>query len=171
MQCFGCCIQLSQILLWNTGDQEYGDALADLVRQLCDVVKKRSLNRQDALRLRGRLGFADAFLHGRLGALVLKRLVDHAYGSTAAVDDDLAGILEMMILRLQTAGPKTVNSQAVREWFVFTDAAYDKESQDGGLGAVLVSSNGDCTAWFSVQLDKSMCDVFGASDKETINYL
>jgi hypothetical protein len=157
-------------LLWNTGDQEYGDALADLVRQLGDVVKKRSLNRQDALRLRGRLGFADAFLHGRLGALVLKRLVDHAYGSTAAVDDDLAGILEMMILRLQTAGPKTVNSQAVREWFVFTDAAYDKESQDGGLGAVLVS-NGDCTAWFSVQLDKSMCDVFGASDKETINYL
>ena len=114
MRCFGCCIQLSQILLWNTGDQEYGDALADLVRQLGDVVKKRSLNRQDALRLRGRLGFADAFLHGRLGALVLKRLVDHAYGSTAAVDDDLAGILEMMILRLQTAGPKTVNSQAVR---------------------------------------------------------
>ena len=36
---------------------------------------------------------------------------------------------------------------------------------------MLVSSNGDCTAWFSVQLDKSMCDVFGASDKETINYL
>ena len=31
---------------------------------------------------------------------------------------------------------------------------------------MLVSANGDCVAWFSVQLDKSMNAVFGASDKE-----
>jgi hypothetical protein len=54
-----------------------------------------------------------------------------------------SGIQDMMILRLQTAGPKTVNSQAVTEWLVFSDAAFDKETKEGGLGAVLVSANGD----------------------------
>ena len=105
-----------------------------------------------------------------MGALVLKRLVDHAYGSKSDVDDDLAGVLNMMKSRLLTAGPKTVSTQAVKEWLVFTDAAYDKESKDGGLGAVLVSASGDCAAWFSLKLDTGMCEVFGACDKETIIY-
>ena len=51
----------------------------DLVEQLEEVIQRKTLNRPETLRLKGRLGFADGFLHGRLGALILKRLVDHAY--------------------------------------------------------------------------------------------
>ena len=32
-----------------------------------------------------KLGFADSFLHGRLGALLLKQLSEHAYGGTSNV--------------------------------------------------------------------------------------
>ena len=55
--------------------------IAELVQYLEDVMKSRKLGRHKALKLRGRLGFADGFLHGRLGALILKRLVDYAYSS------------------------------------------------------------------------------------------
>ena len=40
------------------------------------------LTKHDALASRGKLGFADSFLHGRLGLMVLKQLSDHAYGRT-----------------------------------------------------------------------------------------
>ena len=144
--------------------------IVDLVQQLAAVISVRKLNRTDALKLRGRLGFADGFLHGRLGALVLKRLIDHAYGSTTTVDDDLANILHMMSLRLQTAKPKLVDSQAFKEWLIFTDAAYGKENKHGGLGAVLIDSSGDCVAWFSLPLDGHVCCVLGADGKGN-NYI
>ena len=63
-----------------------------LTGQLESVIQHRMLNRHETLTLKGRLGFADGFLHGRLGALVLKRLVDHAYSFTNNVDDELAAV-------------------------------------------------------------------------------
>ena len=76
----------------------------------------------------------------------------------------------MVSLRLQTAKPKTVDSQTIREWLIFTDAAYDKETKQGGLGTELVNSSGDCVAWFSLPLDRHACCVFGAHGTETIIY-
>ena len=123
------------------------------------------------MKLRGRLGFADGYLHGRLGALILKRLIDHAYGSNPQSDDELQHLLLLMIERLETAGPKTVNAGSFTEWLVFTDAGHMKKIQRAvGLGAVLVDTTGQCRAWFSVKLEEDMCQVFGASDKETIIY-
>ena len=40
----------------------------------------------------------------------------------------------------------------------------------GGLGAVLVSSDGTCVSWFSLELDNTMCGVFAADTKDTIIY-
>ena len=122
--------------------------IKDLAEQLPAVVSSKRITRNDALKLRGRLGFADGFLHGRLGALVLKRLMDHAYGATAAVDDDMSEILQFMILRLQTAEPKNVHTGTVKEWIIFTDASFDKVQREGGLGpgGVFVDANGNCCA-------------------------
>ncbi len=53
------------------------------------------LSKPEALVLRGKLGFADSFVHGRLGSLVLKKLAEHAYGRTAKLDDDLVFFLEL----------------------------------------------------------------------------
>lgn len=122
-----------------------------------DVTRHRVLNRHDRLKLRGRLGFADGFLHGRLGALVLQRLSDHAYSFSNNVDDELAEILGLMVQWLRNAGPKRVDSASVREVCLFTDASYSKEERVGGLGGVLV----DFT-WFSLRL--------GPDEKETIIY-
>ena len=47
--------------------------IENLTGQLESVMQHKMLNRHETLTLTGRLGFADGFLHGRLGALVLKR--------------------------------------------------------------------------------------------------
>ena len=82
------------------------------------------------------LGFADSFLHGRLGSLVLKRLIDHAYSFTNTVDDELAQLLEFMLERLKKASPKKVDASTVKEWSVFTDTSYNMEGKVSGLGGV-----------------------------------
>ena len=78
--------------------------------------------------------------------MVLKRLIDHAYGSTSVLDDNTCGVLNLMKQRLMNAGPKTVVAQAAGEWIAFTDAAFHKDSKTGGLGATLVNSEGSCVA-------------------------
>ena len=80
----------------------------ELVEFISQVLERRKLDRHETLKLRGRLGFADGFLHGRLGSLILKRLIDHAYGSTSSLDDSLANVLGWMMHRLKTAEPKRV---------------------------------------------------------------
>lgn len=55
----------------------------DLQAMITATLQAGELCRQDALILRGKLGFADSFLHGRLGLLVLKQLSEHAYGRSA----------------------------------------------------------------------------------------
>lgn len=72
--------------------------VADLVQQLQNLLELGNLNRHDTLKLRGRLGFADGFLHGRLGSLILKRFIDHAYGSISKLDDELAMLLRLWSL-------------------------------------------------------------------------
>ena len=144
--------------------------IADLTQQILGFLKAGALSRHDTLKLRGRLGFADGYLHGRLGALILKRLIDHAYGSNPKLDDELEHLLVLMIERLEKAGPKTVNAGSFTEWLVFTDAAFEGDTKSGGLGAVLVDKNGQCCSWFSVKMDENLCQVFGANDKETIIY-
>lgn len=144
--------------------------VADLIQQIQSFLELGTMSRHETLKLRGRLGFADGFLHGRLGALILKRLIDHAYGSNPSVDNELAHLLRLMCVRLETAGPKTVDAASFNEWLVFTDASYEKETKTGGLGAVLVDSAGQCRAWFSTKLDTDMCAGFGANDKDNIIY-
>ena len=144
--------------------------IMDLTEQLEQVLQQRSLNRHETLKLKGRLGFADGFLHGRLGALVLKRLVDHAYSFSNVVDNELATVLELMVKRLRCAGPKRVDANTVNEWSIFTDASFENQLGSGGLGGVLVDCLGNCRAWFSLKLEPNECKLLGADSKETIIY-
>ena len=151
--------------IWNTRSR---------VSEICDILKgvcqSRTLARHDALKLRGRLGFADGFLHGRLGALVLKKLVDHAYSGSSRVDEDLACGLEYMIEWLMHGKPKRVGLSQLKEWHVYSDASYEPDRKTGGLGGVLFDDSGKCVSWFGLQLDEETCSLFGALKKETIIY-
>ncbi len=89
-------------------------------QEICDIIKKSladgRLGKAETLILRGKLGFADSFVHGRLGSLVLKKLVEHAYGKSSKLDRDLVVSLQAMVLRLSTSRPRVVSSAAEKRW-------------------------------------------------------
>ena len=142
----------------------------DLQALLTATIEGGTLGKQEALVLRGKLGFADSFLHGRLGALLLKQLSEHAYGRAVKITGELKLSLRMMLQRLQSGRPRTINALALQQWFVYTDAAYEPETCTGGLGGALFNSCGECIAWFGIQLSPAVCREFGSDLKHTIIY-
>eukprot|EP00435_Cladocopium_sp_Y103_P032581 s1136_g8.t1 len=142
----------------------------ELVGQIQKAVSRGWLDKQETLSLRGRLGFADSFLHGRVGKLVLKQLIDHAYGTSKYMDASLIGALKAMCERLQTSKPRVISSSECCQWFIYTDASYEPETCTGGLGGVLVNGEAEIVAWFGVCMDEAACCLLGAKDKGTIIY-
>jgi hypothetical protein len=144
--------------------------IQDLKAMVASTLKSGHLGKNEALMLRGKLGFADSFLHGRLGALVLKQLSEHAYGRSPKLQKELILALQMMVLRLESSKPRMVSAEPLAQWFVYTDAAYDQESKTGGLGAALFNGEGICCGWFGLPLTMQQCAIFWAMEKQTIIY-
>ena len=135
-----------------------------------NILESRVLDKQTCLVLRGRLGFADSFIHGRLGKLVLKRLSDHAYGRSKKIDEELRSALEAMVERLKHAPPRSITAGSFQQWFIYTDANFGAEERCGGLGGVLIDINCHVVSWFGLALDQEVCVSLGALEKGTIIY-
>ena len=112
----------------------------ELIAQITAALELGTLDKQECLMLRGKLGFADSFLHGRVGKPVLKKLIDHVCGKSSRIDSELKAALMAMKVGLQHAGPKIVSSQSFSQWFIYTDASYEPADGTGGLGGVLVNA-------------------------------
>ena len=142
----------------------------ELVQQLGAALESGVLDKQTCLVLRGRLGSADIFIHGRLGKLVLKRLSDHAYGRSKRIDEELRSALEAMVERLKHAPPRSITAGSFQQWFIYTDASFGTDDRCGGLGGVLIDINCHVVAWFGLVLDQDFCVSLGALEKGTIIY-
>ena len=110
------------------------------------------------------------FLHGRIGKLVLKKFIDHAYGKNSRMDEELCLALIAMRVRLQSAGPKVVSANSFSQWFIFSDACFEPSLGTGGLGGVLVNAEAQVCAWFGIPLDAAVCVSLGSHEKTTIIY-
>ena len=135
--------------------------IKDLVTYLDVVIKIRKIGRHETLNLRQRLGFADGFFHGRLGALLVKRLIDHAYSFCNHFDDSLTKVLGLMVQNLQTAGPIQVDAKTVSEWCVFMDALLGAAFWWSWRCSIL-------TIRYLRSLVLYQCEMLGAREKETI---
>ena len=120
--------------------------------------------------LKGRLSFADSFLHGRLGKILLKKLLEHAYSRQRTLDESTKHALLAMKTRLEAGHPVQISDQELLQWFVYTDAAYNMEELTGGVGAVLVDQACSCIQWFGFPLNEEMCKTFGCQTKQSIIY-
>ena len=144
--------------------------VADLVLMINSCLEKGSIGKQECLVLRGKLGFADSFLHGRIGALLLKQLSEHAFAKTGTLSTELTTSLQLMRARLVAGKPRLVTSGTLKQWFVFTDASFQQGDCTGGIGAVLFDHFGQCAGWFGFALDGELCKVLGSDNKETTIY-
>ena len=128
------------------GVQNTAQRIEDLVGLIDHILEPCELGKQDCLSLRGKLGFADSFLHGRLGAFLLKQLVSHAYGRSRVVSDDLRVSLDSMKCRLQHGRQRRVDAKNLKVWYVFTDASFEQSTTTGGIGGVLIDEHDMDTA-------------------------
>lgn len=86
----------------------------------------------------------DSFLRGRLGKLVLKKQIDHAYSRQKILDGDTCHALLAMKVRLESGKPVEVIEAELKQSFIYTDAAYEQDGKTGGIGAVFVNEEGQC---------------------------
>ena len=142
----------------------------DLKALVVSTLQAGTLGKNEALMLCGRLGFAESFLHGRLGSLVLKQLSEHAYGRSPKLQR------ELIFSVLYDAPLGQENPEWYQQTFVsmvclqYTDAAYEPATKSGGLGAALFNEKGACSGWFGVRLNMEQYVLFGAEEKQTIIY-
>ena len=142
----------------------------DLVSRISEVLLAGQLSKHETLVLKGRLSFADSFLHGRLGKILLKKLLEHAYSRQRTLDESTKHALLAMKTRLEAGHPVQISDQELLQWFVYTDAAYNMEELTGGVGAVLVDQACSCIQWFGFPLNEEMCKTFGCQTKQSIIY-
>ena len=130
--------------------------IEDTTLLLENVVKADKLSKKDALVLRGKLAFCDAFIFGRVGKLALQDITKHAYASPfiSKLPERLLESLILLRNRLLTGKPRLLTCKMLDTFFIFTDASFSKEN-GGGFGAFLATQDGRILSWFSLHVDAS----------------
>ena len=125
-----------------------------------------------ALKLRGRMQFADGQVYGRAGRLCLRAVTEHAYRADApTISQHCRAALCRFKKLVVGAKPRVVSARHGRPFVIFTDAAFDPSNRSWpcGVGGVLVDpSASPCMAMFSQVVPQSACMALGAEHKKTI---
>ena len=118
---------------------------SDLIDSLDRTIKRGTLPKSEALRLRGRLQFASGQLYGRTAKSCLAVLTAHAYSPVGAKLSE-SGLQALKTYRslLSSNVPRKISSRASRTWMVLTDASFEgsEETAKAGVGAVLADQEG-----------------------------
>ena len=135
------------------------------------VVTSGELLYKDAIRLRGRLQFADGQLFGRLGKLCLKSITEHSLASSCKkISHRCRTLLSMFRKMMESGKPRIISLASNSNWFIFTDACFepDHPSWRCGLGGILVDSTGRPIQYFSLCLSDEQISSLGGDGKKTI---
>ena len=143
----------------------------ELVETIGSVLQGFVMSKALALKLRGRMQFAEGQLFGRAGRLCLRAVSDHAYNSLGTrISSQCRRSLVRFAAMLQESTPRTVRVEKGLPWHVYTDASYNAESSEWpcGVGGVLLNPAGRLLAAFSACLPKWFRALLGEGSKETI---
>ena len=135
------------------------------------VVNSGELSYKEAIRLRGRLQFADGQLFGRLGKLCLKSITEHSLNSSCKkVSSRCRSLLAMFCDMMESGKPRIISLASSSNWFIFTDACFepDHPSWRCGLGGILVNMHGYAVQYFSLCLSDEQISSLGGASKKTI---
>lgn len=125
----------------------------DTTSLLENVLSENRLSKKDALTLRGKLAFCDAFIFGRVGKLALQDITKHAYSNpfVARLSERLVESLALLKHRLLSGLPRVLTCKMLDTFFIFTDASFCR-TDGGGFGAFLAAQDGTILSWFSLHV-------------------
>ena len=154
-----------EVLFMNTESR-----IAEVSAYLDALVSVRKTTPKELQRIRGRMLFAGGQLFGRVGRACIKALRQCESHPGGQVDDRSAEAFTHFRRILQEGLPRTIKRLSSAPVFLFTDAAYDRDSKSSrcGLGGVLVSAEGRPLAMFSVELDDRQKNLLGERKSKTI---
>eukprot|EP00435_Cladocopium_sp_Y103_P004758 s4854_g1.t1 len=140
----------------------------ETIQLLEETMSAGRMQKREALVLRGRLAFCDAFIFGRLGKIALQNITRHAYAVpySAEISNSLLDSLKLLKERVITGRPRTLSSKLLQTMFLFTDASFD-EKKGAGLGAVLIGGNGKVMAWFGLMVGLKDIGLFLEPGRQT----
>ena len=145
----------------------------ELKEALAACLEEGTLSRPASLQLRGRLGFCESQIFGRIGNLAMKSLVDHAYKTPfkKLMSEQCRQDILRLMDRLDHQEPRVVEqSSATNIWYLFTDASFEP-GEDGntvaGLGAVLYDASGKPFSQFSQMLSPNQILQVQSLDRKT----
>ena len=143
--------------------------IKDIMQLLNETLESGILPKKDALSLRGRLAFCDAFVFGRLGKVSLQDITKHAYAKpfVAELGDRLIGALKLLKNRFLTGGPRSLSCKMLDTYFPFLQMLAS-HVQWRGFGAVLVSSAGEIISWFGLIVDTRSLALFLDGGRQNI---
>ena len=145
--------------------------VAALLEFLSRVLEEGALSKPIALKLRGRLQFADGQLLGRVGRLCLKAVTEHAYGNTGAqISDQCRAALVRFSDMLRHSLPRMVLARRQEPLYMFTDASYEPSNATWpcGIGGALFNTVGRPVGAFSSPIRSSLKRQLGENTKRTI---
>ena len=134
-----------------------------------EILRDGELSKKSSLTLRGRLGFCDSFIFGRLGRVALQEITRHAYArpSQKALSRRLVESLQLLKERVVTGLPRSLSCKLLSTFYLFTDASFN-QLDGAGFGAVLFCGKGKVLAWFSLHVNMEMLGFFLAEGRQTI---
>ena len=145
--------------------------VAEIKAAILNILDAGSLPAHEALRLRGRLMFANGFLSGRSGKECLKAVGDHAYADgDERISQSLKKALIRFLHRLEEGAPRVICNVSDQAWFIFTDASYEPAAATPycGIGGLLCDHKGRPVQFFSRSLNKDMRHVLGEGRSKQI---
>lgn len=136
-----------------------------------EILNTRTLSAVEALRLRGRLAFAEGQIFGRSARKTLKMVTEHAYSGKRGgkITPQLEAALLTYKKFLACGASRRVRTCSKGTWVLLTDASFD--STEGAfnscLGAVLANPTGQICEYFSFELERRRMVSLGLGVKDT----
>ena len=139
------------------------DALALIDAMLMEGI----LSKKNAQVLRGRLAFAYSQIFWLSGKMALQHMSEHAFRRSfnVSISQQLAESLVFLRSRLDEGLPRKVFKEVGNTFVILSDASFELD-KTGGLGRVLISSDGNLISGFGLQLSSDMVEPLMPADQE-----
>ena len=145
--------------------------VSELCGSIGDILDAGSLKQPLALRLRGRMQFADSQLFGRSARMCLRQVTKHAYSDVSdTLCEDCVFALDRFRKMLLEHKPRVLNGSLREKFVIFTDACFDPEASDWacGIGGLLFSDRGKLLGAFSEQLERWQIEALTEGFRKTV---
>ena len=141
---------------------------ADVCSQIQEAVQKGCITQHAAASLKGRLGFAEGQLFGRGVKRLINELGKHALHPPRGnvLQESTLQALSDVAERIEKAHPRLVDCYTQDTYLMFTDACFDSEAKEGGIGGVLIDKRGAVVSWFGQRVPRTFCESFMAENQE-----